>query len=269
MNLLIGGGSYKGLIFIGSLHYLFKTGKISRIDKFYGCSIGSVIGIFMILGVEPIQLYQYIMDINFSNYTNMDVNLLLNEFTLVGNTFFDYWEKIFKTYEDVEITISEFNKKYECNINISSTCIDTRQAVIFNEEDYPNVKVFDAIVASSSIPFVFPPRKINDSYYIDGECKCYYNSFNDHIDDETIVLKLPDIKFSKDSMQNFTGYIKEVLCTLTQDIPIKNNHLTLIVKVPERFLDKFDFGDITNKDKTELFLSGIKQAEEFYAGKLC
>ena len=51
--------------------------------------------------------------------------------------------------------IQEFNEKYSCNINIASTCINTRQTVIFNGEDYPDVKVFDAIVASCSIPFVF------------------------------------------------------------------------------------------------------------------
>lgn len=268
MNLIIGGGSYKGLIFLGVMHYLYKSNKLKNINHFSGCSIGSVIGIFLLMGVEPIEIYNELMDISFSNYTKMDVNLLLNEFTLVGTSFFNLWKTIFLKYEDVSISIQEFNEKYSCNINIASTCINTRQTVIFNEEDYPDVKVFDAIVASCSIPFVFPPHKIRDLYYVDGECKCYYDKFNLTIDDETVIVKLPDIKFSEESMTYFSGYMKEILCTLTQDVDLKTNDLTLVVNIPEKYANKYDFSDLTNKDKTELFLSGITQGQAFFKDKL-
>ena len=220
------------------------------------------------MNVEPIQLYNELMDISLSAYTKMDVNSLINEFTLVGSRFFDLWRSIFLKYESVDISIKEFNEKYSCNINIVSTCINTRQTVIFNGEDYPDVKVFDAIIASCSIPFVFPPYKIGDLYYVDGECKCFYDKVNDSIDDDTIIIKLPDFKFSKDSMSYFGGYIKEILCTLIQGNNLKTNNLTLIVNVPDKFVSKYDFSDLTNKDKTELFLSGITQGQEFFKDKL-
>jgi len=268
MNLIIGGGSYKGLIFLGVMHYLHKSNKLKNINHFSGCSIGSIIGVFLLMGVEPIEIYNELMKVSFSNYTKMDVNLLLNEFTLVGTNFFNLWKTIFLKYEDVSISIKEFNEKYSCNINIASTCINTRQTVIFNGEDYPDVKVFDAIVASCSIPFVFPPHKIGDLYYVDGECKCYYDKFNLIIDDETVIVKLPDIKFSEESMTYFSGYMKEILCTLTQDIDLKTNDLTLVVNIPEKYVNKYDFSDLTNKDKTELFLSGITQGQGFFKDKL-
>jgi hypothetical protein len=268
MNLIICGGSYKGLIFLGVMHYLYKSNKLKNIDRFYGCSIGSVIGVFILMKVEPIEIYNQLMNISFSQYTKMDVNLLLNEFTLVGLSFFNFWRSIFVKYENEDITIEEFNKKYECNVNIASTCINTRQTVIFNESDYPNFKIFDAIIASCSIPFVFPPHKIDDLYYVDGECKCYYDKFNVDIDDETIIIKLPDIKFSAESMTYFNGYIKEILCTLTQSVELKTNELTLVVDIPDKFANKYDFSDISNKNKTELFLSGITQGQEFFKDKL-
>lgn len=268
MNLIIGDGSYKGLIFLGVMHYLYKSNKIKKINHFSGCSIGSVIGIFLLIGLEPIEIYNELMNISFSNYTKIDVNLLLNDFTLVGVSFFDWWKSVFLKYEEITITIKEFNKKHSCNINIASTCINTRLTVIFNEEDYPDVKVFDAIVASCSIPFVFPPHKIGNLYYIDGACKCYYEKFNPTIDDDTVIVKLPDLEFSEDSMTYFIGYIKEIICTLTQNVNLKTNRLTLIVNIPDKFVNKYYFSDITNKDKTELFLSGITQGQEFFKDKL-
>jgi predicted acylesterase/phospholipase RssA len=252
MNLIICGGSYKGLIFLGVMHYLYKSSKLKNINHFSGCSIGSVIGIFLLMGVEPIEIYNEIMNISFSNYTKMDVNLLLNEFTLVGTSFFNLWKSIFLKHEDVSISIQEFNEKYSCDINIASTCINTRQTVVFNGKDYPEVKVFDAIVASCSIPFVFPPHKIDGLYF----------------DDDTVIVKLPDIKFSEESMTYFSGYMKEILCTLTQDSDLKTNDLTLVVNIPDKYVNKYDFSDLTNKDKTELFLSGITQGQNFFKDKL-
>ena len=40
-----------------------------------------------------------------------------------------------------------------------------------NNHETPEIKLKDAIMASMSIPFLFPPVKIGDSYYIDGCCK--------------------------------------------------------------------------------------------------
>ena len=69
-------------------------------------------------------------------------------------------------------------------------------------------------------------------------------------------------------MTYFAGYIKEILCTLTQTSDLKTNDLTLVVDIPAKFADKYDFSDISNKDKTELFLSGITQGQEFFKDKL-
>jgi len=268
MNLIICGGSYKGVIFLGVMHYLYKSNKLKNINNFSGCSIGSVIGIFLLMKIEPIEIYNELMNISLGAYTKMDINLLLTEFTLVGKRVFERWKSIFLKYEEVTISIREFNEKYSCNINIASTCINTRQSVIFNEENYPEVKVFDAMVASCSIPFVFPPHKIDNLYYVDGACKCYHDKFNLSIDDETIIVKLPDIKFSEESMTYFAGYMKEIFCTLTQNIELNTNDLTLVVNIPDKFTNKHDFSDLTNKDKTELFLSGITQGQDFFKDKL-
>jgi len=268
MNLIIGGGSYKGLIFLGVMHYLYKSNKLKKIDNFCGCSIGSVIGVFMLLGLTPEDIYNELINISFSSYTKIDVNLLLNEFTLVGSSFFEFWRTVFEKHADPEITIKQFNNNYDCKLNIAATCINRRQTVIFNEDDYPNVKVFDAMISSCSIPFVFPPYKIGDEYYVDGECRCYYDKFNEFIDDNTIVIKLPDIGFSDESLTSFSGYMKEILYTLTAGVDFKRNELTLEIIVPEKFLNKYDFSDLTNKDKTELFLSGITQGQDFFKDKL-
>ena len=123
-----------------------------------------------------------------------------------------------------------------------------------------------AIIASSSIPFIFPPQIINGKYYVDGECKCYYDKFNEFIDENCIIIKLPDSDFCASNMESITGYVREMIYTITNSVKLKTTELTLNVNLPDKYNNKIDF-DLTNKDKTELYLSGINQGQEFFCSK--
>ena len=56
VNLTIGGGSLRGIAFVGSLEYLYSNNYISIIDNFYGCSVGSIIGILYLIGYKPLEI---------------------------------------------------------------------------------------------------------------------------------------------------------------------------------------------------------------------
>jgi predicted acylesterase/phospholipase RssA len=51
-DLFIGGGGFRGVMFIGVLEYLHEK-KLLDIKNFYGTSIGSLIGILYISGIKP------------------------------------------------------------------------------------------------------------------------------------------------------------------------------------------------------------------------
>ena len=57
------------------------------------------------------------------------------------------------------------------DINIYVTNVTKNLYTNLNNLETPEIKLKDAIMASMSIPFLFPPVKIGDSYYIDGCCK--------------------------------------------------------------------------------------------------
>lgn len=268
MNLVIGGGSYKGLIFLGVLHYLTKSKKLKKIENFYGCSIGSMIGILMLMDVSPENIFNELNNLNLSEYINLNINDLLTNYTLVGDRFFNYWRSYFGKLEDIKMTIKEFNKKYVCKVNIFSTCVNDRKTIIFNEDEYPDVPIIEAVIASCTIPFIFKPIKINDKYYVDGEVKCYFHELNKYITEDTIIIKLSTVKFCDESITTFAGYLKEIILTSMQDIEIIKNDLTLEIELPDKWKNKYDFADLTSYDKTELFLYGIKEASAFYANKI-
>ena len=62
------------------------------------------------------------------------------------------------------LTFSDIQK----NLYIISYCIDTREVVVFCKEYTPDIKISDAVFASSCLPFVFKPKIIDGKRYVDG-----------------------------------------------------------------------------------------------------
>jgi hypothetical protein len=178
-DLFIGGGGYSGIMFIGVLEYLHEN-NLLNLKNFYGCSIGSLIGILYLAGCTPKEILSKFMDLelkeivryDFYNISNLSKNHIIDDIFL--DTLINY---IFEfSGNDINTTLLEFSKKTKVNININVTKLDTNEYINFNNSEYPNIKLKDAIKASMSIPFIFKSVRIGDSEYVDGCCKNVYGS---------------------------------------------------------------------------------------------
>lgn len=260
MKLIIGGGSYKGLAFIGSLHYLYKAGKIDKIDEFCGISIGSYIGVLIIIGFTPEEIFNEILEIDFKEVIDFDVDELLNKFTLNGNRVFKKFNEIFEKKESKDITIAQFEQKYKTKINIVTTCINDRSTVIF-DSDSPTVKVLDAVIASCSVPFIFPPYYINGKYYVDGDVRNAHAQLNKKIDETTILIFLKDLECSEECFENLSGYIGEIIYTIMGKNSLDKDKSKYSIELDLKYDMVADLKNITNETKTKLFCQGMKQAQ--------
>tara|TARA_Y100000992_G_C21274243_1_gene498945 strand:+ start:5297 stop:6073 length:777 start_codon:yes stop_codon:yes gene_type:complete len=174
-DLFIGGGGYSGIIFVGALEYIHQKNLLD-LKNFYGCSIGSLIGCLYISGFTPKNMLIKFLDLNLEEIIKYDFNNLPSENFIIDDALLDnlisfLWEK-----NKADITISEYCKIYNVNVNIYTTNITKNLYINLNNVDYPNVKLKDALKASMSIPFLFKPVNINGDLYIDGCCKNLYGS---------------------------------------------------------------------------------------------
>lgn len=261
-SLCIGGASYKGFTFLGALHYLDTKNYLSLLKNFYGTSIGAIIGIFYIIGIKPFDILQFFLNINLEDICDFDINNIINSYSIISNKFFIYVSNMFQKFENKNITIKEFIKKYEININIYAVSLKKKKIINFNTSEYENISVLDAIIASSSIPIIFPPVKFNNEYFVDACLKSIDGILDDISEGYTFRLYYDE---NDNNINNLTNYLTQlVYAGMTSHNIIKSNINTLDIELPNKFKTKFNFNDIKNSDKIELFYIGLVQAQSFY-----
>lgn len=172
-DLFIGGGGYSGFHFIGALEYIHQK-KLLDLKNFYGTSIGALIGILYISGIEPKCMVNMFQKINLEEIVKYDFTNIQNG--LIDETFLDTLISLVTDKYNADINLDEFSKITNVNVNVYATCVTRNEYVCLSNETHPEVKLKDAIKASMSIPFLFRPVEINGDIYIDGCCKNLYGS---------------------------------------------------------------------------------------------
>ena len=261
VNLTIGGGNFKGISYVGALEYLYQNNMIKNIENFYGSSVGTIIGIFYIIGYTPFEIFNILLNLNLQDYWDFSFNNIEYSFSLISDSFFKKIKEVFEKMENSNITFIEFYNKYNVKLNLFATSLTQRKNVCFNIETYPNANVFRVLQASCSIPLIFPPVNINDEYYIDGCMKCIDGiSKNIILNDENIHFVIKG-DYSIKKISSFVEYISEVInCTLQNEENF-NTEYTISIKTSEEYQNKYNFNDIKFNDKIKLFYLGLSQAK--------
>lgn len=149
--LVLGGGSAKGFAHIGVLKVLEKHGL--KPDLIVGTSMGALVGAGYVCGNDMLDLEKIALKFNSIGYVNLYTALFKDNVISIG--------KIKKTLDKMIGTkkIEELPIKYVA----VATELNTGNEYLFTEGD-----LVTAVIASTSMPAVFPRVKIGQNYYCDG-----------------------------------------------------------------------------------------------------
>lgn len=261
VNLTIGGGNFKGISYVGALEYLYKNNLINKIDNFYGSSVGTIIGIFYLIGYKPFEILEILLNINLEDYWDFSFNNIEKNYSLISDSFFRKIKEVFEKKENSNISFIEFYKKYGVKLNLFSTSLKQRKNICFNIENYPDINVLKIVQASCTIPIIFPPVKIGDEYYIDGCVKSIDGiSRNIILNDNNIHFVIKS-DYSNKNINSFIDYISEVInCTLQNEENFETDY-TITIKTSHEYDNVFNFSNIKFNDKIKLYYNGLIQAK--------
>jgi predicted acylesterase/phospholipase RssA len=168
-NIVFSGGGLKGWAYIGTIQALNELIKLKDIEQIIGVSIGSVFGLFYLLGISYDFLLDFAMTLNFKELIDIDIDhILVNQSLLNGNTYRIKIKEVISTKIDPEITFLELYRYSKILFTTNALNINESKIEYFNHINTPDIKVIDAIIASSSLPFLFPAYKIKGNNYYDG-----------------------------------------------------------------------------------------------------
>ena len=177
-HLLLSGGGINGIIFMGILKKCTDEKYIilDNIETIYGASVGALLGLILCLKIDYDDIIKYIIE--------RPWHKALKKIDLNAETFFNIFsekgildDKIMKIIMrnlfnavdiDENITFIDLYKYSKINFIISSACMNTFELEEFSHKKTPLMKVIDAVYCSSSIPFIFKPKYINNSFYMDS-----------------------------------------------------------------------------------------------------
>jgi NTE family protein len=271
--LALGGGGLKGYLEIGAIEELEERyGPLHKKfkDGIYGCSIGSVIATAIAFGIETKKIKQHFME--FGSVTSLfgspdfsKVSEILQKKGILSmDPFVKYLTRVFG-----ESNIDIQNKKLNDAIiplRITASNLTKGVPTIFQGD----VPVIDAILASCCIPFVFQPRIINSSVYVDGGfiTNILLNLVHKDLRDKTLSISIIHTRSricprNIQSMNplDFSYRLYKTLCLYEHSKNIHKNNIELY------YSDGSGISTFTDKEKENMILIGKILTREFFRTK--
>jgi NTE family protein len=221
-NIVFSGGGFKGWAYIGTIRALDELIDFKNIKSITGVSIGSVFGLFYTVRIPWDTILDFIMSLNFKELIDIDIdNILVNQSILNGANYLNIIKEIISVKIDPGITFKELYRHSGILFTVNALNVSTSNVEYFNHLLSPDVKVIDAIMASSSIPLIFPAYKINNSYYYDGGlCNNCPANYIDELSSIAFSLSI-DTKSDNNNIFNLI----QSLMHITNSAYTKNTHI--------------------------------------------
>jgi predicted acylesterase/phospholipase RssA len=271
--LILSGGGTKGFVYYGAFKALEELNILKNIKTFVGTSIGTFFAFLYLCGYNPTEMEEFMYLFNPKKMTsiesleNISFLEIFNKFGLDdGEGMRIVINKLLKGKGIKEnATLLDFYQINKKKFIITTVCVNTKDVEYLSYENYPNLKVCDAIRMSTCIPLYYKPVLFNNKYYIDGGFIDNYpiNLFKDNLD-EVIGLYVEniyepsDIKDFKDFIISLykiynKGYVYNILRNWEK--------YTILIHVEQTNMLQFE---LSKEQKNIFFQLGYNAIYDFY-----
>lgn len=161
-TVVMGGGGTKGLAHIGALKALHRFGLVP--DEYVGTSVGSYIAAMAAGGLTALEIEEVGLSIRRSDILDYDwLGLLWRR----GRNRSLYRGKALHDFVRRTLPVDSFDR-LKWPLYITSVDLGSATEVIWGMAGYTEIPIHDCVVASCSIPGIYPPKKINQFHFVDG-----------------------------------------------------------------------------------------------------
>jgi len=255
-HICFAGGGFKGWTYIGTLRSLKELIDFKNIEQVVGVSVGSLFGLFYVLQFDYREILDFIINLNYSELLDINLDYLIsNESIIQGKKYTELLKELITRKVDPDLTFKQLYIHNGINYTVGAFNITESKMEYFNYQNNPDVKIIESIIASCSIPLLFPPVKINDCFYYDGAL-CNNCPVDILPELSTIAFDL-DMSFKDGNSSSKVFEVINSLSTIINNTHKKESHIGLVHQLLDsRFNNELLNFNQTKDDIFNLYMHG-------------
>jgi len=156
-NLVFEGGGIRGLVYAGVIEVLEDEGYMNQVKKVAGTSVGAITALMVSLDYKSEEISKIISKTKFQQFNEIGIHRLNSHYGWYQhNNFMKWLDKIIKAKTgNANITFQEMHNRGYKDLYVTATCLNKQKLIVFSYQNYPDMKVRDAVKTSMSIPLYF------------------------------------------------------------------------------------------------------------------
>lgn len=280
-NIVINGGGHVVFNAYGALKEAHNRGlwKYEEIECFFGTSSGSMMSLILALNYPWEDMDNFIINRPWNHIFKFNIMNIFDYYTnngILDSTFiYEIFTPLLKG-KDIEptITFAEFHLLTGKSLYCYATDLNTFDIVELSHETTPNMIVLDGIYASSCLPILCKPLKVENTYLMDGLfCNYPISKCLDKMKsmDETLGIRNENVYLNSSEdfeTMNITTYLSSILNKLVVNY---QNRIFRLCKPKYEITIKIYSNDIyqifnttsSQEERIKLIEDGIKDAVEY------
>jgi len=178
-HIVCAGGGIAGLQYYGILEeaYRQKLWNIDNIKTYYGTSIGTIIGVCLLLKYSWVEITKYLTQRPFEKLFPFGLKTALQSISKLGLYDITSIYKMLSPFLlgcnlSMDITMKEFYEETGIEFHCIITNVKEYKSVDVSYKTHPEWKLIEAVYGSCALPILFEPLQVDGEFYADG-CLLY------------------------------------------------------------------------------------------------
>jgi NTE family protein len=162
-NLVFEGAGIRGIAYSGAIQVLEQQHVLTEVKRVGGTSAGAIIALMIALGYNAQEITSITVKTNYKKFNDGSyffaggLNRMKNFFGWYRGKEFEKWlaEIIDAKAGDNNLTFTQMKQKGFRDLYVTGTSLNQQRLIVFSYENFPDMKVKDAVRISMSIPLYF------------------------------------------------------------------------------------------------------------------
>ena len=271
-RLMLSGGGIKVCAIVGAIKRLYEAKKLTTIKEVCGVSAGAWLAFMLAIKVPIETIERLVSDLDFGVIRNLNAESVMGfpeTFGLDdGCKFVNLLDTIFRVVLKIDSALTFADMKGDIRFRCWATDLTTKSAREFSLKTTPNVRIIDALRATTAIPIYFTPvtDPITGNMLSDGGIQgnlAIHNLRADECAETFMIGFLNGEELSGKTPTDIMGFMDAVFKCLIhsrhEDLLKEWNHH--ILRIPLEF-PSWNF-EASREDRLKLIKQGYHATEEW------